>query len=168
MAHELLILDACVLIDFLAADETVIAAIAGHVGTVHVAPQVLAEVGGLDAVRATELGMQVVEPSLELVRQAAAVRGRLSFPDHVCLLLAVERGWTCVTNDAALRRVCESDGVPVLWGLELLAMLVEAGGLPVEAVLEVAEGIAAANPYIKADTMMRFRARVEAAKPTRR
>lgn len=165
MAHELLILDACVLIDFLAADETVISGITHHIGVVHVASTVVAEVDGLDAVKATELGMRVVDPPFELLTRAASHRGRLSFPDHVCLLLAVEQAWTCVSNDGALRRQCESEGVPVLWGLELLAMLVEARGMPADAAIEIAQAIAAVNPYIKTETLRRFRSRVLAANP---
>jgi hypothetical protein len=160
VAHELFILDACVLIDFVAADETVLSAIAQHLGIVHVASTILDEVDGLDEIRASELGLRVVEPPFEILSRASGRRSGLSFQDQVCLLLAVERGWTCVSNDGVLRRACDSDGVPVLWGLEILALLVEAGGIPVDVAVEVAEAIAAVNPYITADTVARFRARV--------
>ncbi len=70
MAHDLLILDACVLIDFVTADETVLTGIARHVGAVHVASTVLAEVGGLDEVRAVELGVRIIEPPLEVLQRA--------------------------------------------------------------------------------------------------
>ncbi|MFO7566746.1 MAG: hypothetical protein R6X02_29155 [Enhygromyxa sp.] len=118
----------------------------------------LAEVDNLDEARAIDLGVVVVEPSLELQARASARRGRLSFEDHICLLLAVERGWTCVTNDRALRSICQDEGVAVYWGLEVTARLVAAGGLPVDTAIELAERIAAVNPSITPEIVARFRA----------
>jgi hypothetical protein len=89
---ELLILDACVLIDLVDTDETVLTAIVRHLGPVHIAAQLLAEVDNLDESRARDLGLHIIEPSLDLLTQASTRRGRLSFEDHICLLLAVERG----------------------------------------------------------------------------
>jgi predicted nucleic acid-binding protein len=155
---ELLILDACVLIDLVEVDETVLSALVRHLGPVYIAAQVLAEVDNLDEARAIELGVQVVEPSLELLARASAGRARLSFQDHICLLLAAERGWACVTNDRALRRVCESEGVAVYWGLQIIAQLVHAGGLPVDAAIELAEQIGVVNPSITREILERFRA----------
>lgn len=50
-----------------------------------------------------------------------------------------------VTNDGRLRKACDEDEVPVLWGLEVLAQVVEAGGLPVKAAIELAKRMAACN-----------------------
>lgn len=158
--RELLILDACVLIDYLDVEEAVLGEVAHHVGTVHVASSVLREVGGLDNARAAALGIQVVEPELELLARAAVRRASLSFPDHVCLLLARERGWTCVTSDGALRRACLDDGVAVLWGLELLRLLVEQGVRAPQDAIRVAEGIAGVNAFITEAILERFRRRV--------
>lgn len=158
---DLLIVDACVLIDFLGADETVLSSIARGVGPIHVAQAVLDEVDGLDAARAAELGLTVVEPSFELASEAAAQRRGLSFADRVCLLLARERGWVCVSNDRALRAACGEDGVRTFWGLEVLALAVEVGEVPVPAALELAEAIARENPFITSAILERFRARVQ-------
>ncbi len=35
-----------------------------------------------------------------------------------------------MTNDKPLRRECEYEGVPLIWGIELICILVESGGLP--------------------------------------
>ena len=157
---SLLILDACVLIDYLDADESVLAEIARHLGCVHVAATVLEEVNGLDESRAAELGLRVVEPSLELLAEAAVRRGGLSFQDHVCLLLAKQEGWICVTSDGALRKACVDDGVQVLWGLEPIALLVERGHMAADVAVEVAGRIAAVNPYVTGEIVLRFVKRV--------
>lgn len=76
---DLLILDACVLIDLVEVDETVLSTMVRHLGPVHVAAQVLAEVDTLDEARAIDLGVHVIEPSLELLARASTGRARLSF-----------------------------------------------------------------------------------------
>ena len=62
---------------------------------------------------------------------AAAGRRRpgLSYYDHLCLLVAKQGGWTCVTNDGKFRRDCMAEKVPVLWGLEPMVELVAGGHL---------------------------------------
>jgi predicted nucleic acid-binding protein len=121
---RLLILDACVLIDFCDADPSVLRVVSRAVGAIHVATPVLAEVEQLDESTAESLGLRVVEPPLSMFAAAARKRGRLSPRDHLCLLMAKAEGWTCVSNDRALRTVWVADGVDVLWGLEMMGLAV--------------------------------------------
>ena len=155
-----LILDACVLIDFWDTDPSVITLVVRQIGPTHIAENLLAEVRQVDRSAAVEAGLTIIEPSLEMMTAAARRRTGLSFQDHLCLLLAREHGWTCVSNDGRLRRACAEDGVPALWGLELLAQVVEAGGIPAEAAIEVAKGMATLNPYLTEAVVARFVARV--------
>lgn len=159
-ARALLILDACVLIDFWDADPSAISLVVRHVGEVNIAENVLSEVKQVDRSEATMAGLTIVEPTLEMMTAAAGRRRGLSFQDHLCLLLARERGWTCISNDGRLRAACTEDGVPVLWGLETLAQVVEAGGLPAKAAVELAERMATTNPYLTNAVVTRFVARV--------
>lgn len=160
MPSDLLILDACVLIDFLSTDRNLLR-IAGLELTVHVASVVLAEVDDVDEGVLATLGVKVVEPSVELSTDAAGRRGALSFEDWVSLLLAEEEGWTCVTNDGRLRKECAQHNIDVLWGLELLAILVERGRLAAAAAVEAAEAMHRSNPrYISAEIVARFRAKL--------
>lgn len=164
MPHgDLFILDACVLIDYLDADASVIGEMARHLGRVHVAATVLAEVKELDETRAGELGLVVVEPPLELLAEAAGQRGGLSFQDHVCLLLAKREGWVCVTSDGALRKACVDDGMAVLWGLEPMALLVAGGHMTADVAVEMAERISGVNPYVTVEIVGRFAKRVRGA-----
>lgn len=153
---ELLILDACVLIDFVDADPSILAIVSKHVGTIHVASPVFEEVDQLDPSTAQSLGIDVVEPELELLSEAVRTRGRISVQDRLCFLLAKSKGWTCVSNDGHLRRVCVAEKVSVLWGLEMMGRAVEAGALPGDAAVAVARKIQESNPYITDDIVAAF------------
>lgn len=125
-----LILDANILIDFFKCDKTIIKLINTYVGQIYLATPVLNEVQEISESECIELGITLVEPELDQVMIAAEMRGPLSFQDHLCLILAKDRNLTCVTNDKPLRKECEYEGVPLIWGIELICILVEYGGLP--------------------------------------
>lgn len=155
-----LLLDANVLIDFYDADPTVFAIVASSVGEVQVASPVLAEVKQLSEVETQRIGVKVIDPPIEMLSKVAQRGGALAFADRLCLELARAEGWTCVTNDRPLRRECEAVGVPILWGLELIALTVEAGGLPASDAAELGRTIADANRYITEDVLERFLSRI--------
>jgi hypothetical protein len=161
---ELLIIDANVLIDFCKTDRTVLALVAKHVATVHVAEPVLAEVAQLDRPGAEALGLHVVQPEYTLMKTAASagVRSPLRFQDWVCLLLAKQRTWTCVTNDKRLRTECEAHAVTVLWGLQLLLRLVERRALPAAAAIDLARAIHAVNRRLPKEVIAAFTRQVKA------
>lgn len=125
-------MDANILIDFCKCDKTIVKLICNHVGQIFLASPVLAEINEIDEPECLELGINVVEPDLEIAIMAAEQKGPLSFQDNLCLLMAQKHGGTCVTNDKPLRRRCEREGVPLFWGIELICILVESGGLPAE------------------------------------
>ena len=148
-------MDANVLIDLCEADRTVIRLISDHVGTVHVPLPVLREeVDQIGDDEYAELGIVPVEPPLQTAAEAATRRDGLSFYDHLCLLLARDNGWTCVTNDGRLRRECSAEKVPVLWGLETVALLVDDGVLTAKAAEEIGRAIQHANPKFITDSVI--------------
>lgn len=155
-ASRILIVDACVLIDFYDADASVLAIISKALGPIHVASTVLAEVEGLDESAAESLGLRVIEPSFEMFAAAATRRGGLSPRDHICLIMAKGENWTCVSNDKALRNACAEEQVAVLWGLEMMGLAVEAGELPGEVAKDVARRISQVNPMITDALVERF------------
>jgi len=161
---RLLILDACVLIDFCEVDVSVLAVVSRAIGTIHVASPVLAEVAQLDESAAASHGLRVVEPPLSVFTAAAQKRGRLSVQDHLCLLLAKAEGWTCVSNDRALRAACLVEGIDVLGGLEMMGLAVERGHLPRADAERVAWAIHDVNPFISEDLVLAFVARYVHAK----
>jgi predicted nucleic acid-binding protein len=149
-------LDACVLIDFATSDVSVLTLVSAHVGQVHVPSPVFDEVEQIDDTLASSLGLKLIEPTLEMLVEAGAARGRLSFQDRICVLVAKAGGFTCVSNDRSLRATCTAEGVPVLWGLELLVELVSARALPAESAREVATQIMTANKRMDAALFDRF------------
>lgn len=153
-------MDACVLIDVCQSDRSIITLVSQHLGEVHVATTVLAEVAQLDESEAVSLGIKLVEPSLEMAAEAAAARGVLSFNDRLCLLLAKQNRWTCVSNDRALRCECTSVGVPLMWGLEMVAVLVERGALPSASAREIGLAVFRSNRFLGRSVLQRFLLRI--------
>lgn len=150
MELKLFIVDANVLIDFCTTDASVLTLVTKHVGSVHVAEPVLSEVRQLDREKAEALGLCLVMPEVELLKRAgtASVRSPLRFQDWVCLLLAKERDWTCVTNDKRLRRECDAWQVSSMWGLQLLLRLLDRGIITANEAVDLAEAIHAVNRRI--------------------
>lgn len=156
----LLLVDANVLIDYATADLSVLALVVEHLGPVYVARDVLDEVDQLDEDACERLGVKVVDGTVEQILEAGAARGGLSFADRMCLILARDGGWTCVSNDGPLRRACIAEGAKVMWGLQMMLELVAAGGLEAEAAIVVAEAIGEGNRWIGAAVIAEFRRKV--------
>jgi len=164
-----LVLDANVLIDYALSEPSVLGLAARHLGPVLVPFPVLEEVDQLSEEDCTGLGLTVVEPTADEMLAAAAAGGRLSFQDHLCFLLARKDGATCVTNDSRLRRECTGSGIEVLWGLEVMADLVETHALETEFALATARAIHEANPrHITNGILNRFEARLRSLGKPRR
>lgn len=153
-----MILDASVLIDLLDADRTVFRHIADHIGPVYVASVVVNELRSTESEDVlVELGLLILETEIEDAYTAVTWTGPTSFQDNICLLTAKRYGGICVTNDKSLRKLCVRENVPILWGLELLGELYNAGGISKKKVIEIAEYIHQLNPYhITADILQRF------------
>ena len=151
-----LIVDANILIDYFTCDRTIIKLICTYVGQIHLATPVLSEVKEISENDCLELGITLVEPSLEqLILATTGRRGPLSFQDRLCLILAKDQRWTCVTNDKPLRKECNSEGVPLIWSIELVCNLVEAGGLPAAHAKDIILCIHQNNPRYISDAIVR-------------
>ena len=149
--------DASVLIDIADANEAVLALIAQHVARVVIPTPVLAEVDSLDALKCAALGLEVVEPTLDQLREAAVPHPALSFADKVCLIVARDAGGTCWTNDGPLGDECHAIGVRRMRGLRPLIALVEAGVRALDVAVGTVALISANNPYITPPIVAEFR-----------
>jgi len=146
-SRKLMIMDACVLIDFIKVERSVLELVVKHVGPLHVASPVVDEVKEIDDENElVALGLIIVEPEIEDAYTAGIQSGPLSFQDWLCLLTARRHGFTCVTNDRNLRKLCRQEGVPLLWGLELLIELHKAGGITGKEAEALAKTIRQSNP----------------------
>lgn len=155
------IADANVLIDYAQTSPDILGLVARHIGPVYVAAAVLDEVEQLDEAQCQAIGLTPVEGSLAQMTEAAQRGGPLSFQDKLCLVLARDNGWACLSNDGPLREACKAQGVSVVWGLEIMLWLVQARHLDADKAIEVAEAIHLSNPlYITRKIITTFRHKV--------
>lgn len=144
---KLMILDACVLIDFIKVERAILELVVKNVGLLYVTSPVVDEVREVEnGSELIDLGIVIIDPDIEDAFTAGGKSGSLSFEDWLCLLTAKRHGFICVTNDKNLRRHCEADGVSLLWGLELVAALHKTGGITGKEAATFAKGIRKTNP----------------------
>ena len=157
MAQTVLLTDADVLIDYRESEIKILELVVQHMGRVVVLAPVLDEVQGVTPAQCAQLGIEVVEVETEQLVRATEVESRVSFNDRLCLVACREEGWTCVTNDGALRRLCERHGVATRFGLGLMVDLVAVGALTRRRAMAVARQIQASNPlHINEHVIQRF------------
>ena len=157
MAQTVLLTDADVLIDYRESEIKSLELVVQHIGRVVVLAPVLDEVQGVTPAQCTQLGIEVVEVETEQLVRASEVESRVSFNDRLCLVACREEGWTCVTNDGALRRLCEHHGVATRFGLGLMVDLVAVGALTKRRTMAVARQIQASKPlHINERVLARF------------
>lgn len=162
-ASSWFIADANVLIDYAQTSPDILGAFARFVGPVYVEAAIVEEVKQLDQQTCDALGLTVVQANLAQLAQASVRGGALSFEDKLCLILARDNGWTCLSNDGPLRRACMLQGVTVAWGLEIMVTLVSRHQLHPDRAIEVAESIHIVNPiYITRKIVDTFRAKIRA------
>lgn len=91
----------------------------------------------------------------------ASLAGSLTRPATI-LVTCREGGWTCVTNDGALRRLWDRHGVKTRSGLALMVDLVAAGALTQQKAASIARRIQSSNPgHINERVLRRFLAALE-------
>ena len=144
---KILLMDANVLIDYQKSDSTVLGLVNKHVAEVRILTAIIEEVDGLEIVDCESLGIKVIEPDLHQLGRAASKRGKLSFQDHLCLIVASDAGFVCVTNDKSLRSACREKKVCTLWGLEIMTALVEASAMSATDAIQIAENMHLSNPW---------------------
>lgn len=150
-----LIFDANILIDLFQCDSALFTLISKHVAQVAIPSTILEEVRELTLDDINKLGILLITPTVEQLAAAAARNvGPLSFHDWLCLMLAKERGWACITNDKALRKQCSARGVKIMWEFEMLCLLVEKGGLSKEKCKTKILQIQKNNPFFITDRIV--------------
>lgn len=166
MVQTVLLADADVLIDYRESELDILKLVVQHIGRVVVLAPVLDEVQGVTPTQCRQLGIEVVEIMTEQLLQASEGESRVSFNDYLCLIACRDEGWTCVTNDGALRRLCQRHGVATRFGLGLMVDLVAVGVLTRRRALAIARQIQTSNPiYINERVITRFRAALVATIP---
>ena len=142
-----LLADADVLIDYRDSEMAIMELVARHIGRVVVLAPILDEVRDFTATECEQLGIEVIEVETDRLLRAADVESRISFNDRLCLVVCRDEGWTCVTNDRALRQLCARYRVKTRFGLALMVDLVARGALTRRRAVDVATQIQVSNPF---------------------
>lgn len=162
LATSWFIADANVLIDYVQTSPDILGMVSKFAGPVHIEAAILDEVKQLDLEKCKAIGLIVVHANLTQFVQASARGGALSFEDKLCLIMARDNGWTCLSNDGPLRSACVAQGVKVVWGLEIMVTLVSKRYLHPQRAIEVAKSIQAVNPiYITKGIIDNFCRKIE-------
>ncbi len=160
------IADANVLIDYVKTSPEMLALVVRHLGPVCVEATIVDEVQQLDHAKCKAIGLSVVQASLQQLTEASRRGGPLSFEDKLCLVMARDHGWICLSNDGALRAECLKQGIAVAWGLEIMLRLIALDHLDIKRAVEVAESIHVINPiYITRKIFSEFRSKARAVAP---
>jgi hypothetical protein len=140
-----LLFDADVLIDFCSVDRKIIRKISDNLGCARVAREVLREVNDLTEKQCEGLNLLVETPTESEVNEALSLDEPLSFQDKLTLVMARDRGWTCITNDRKLRRTCMMRDVKSRRGLSLIVDTVRLGAMNESDAVGLAEEIGKIN-----------------------
>lgn len=144
---KLLIMDACVLIDYIKAEPELFKLISTNIGQLHVVSVIYEEVDQIETLdQLAEYGISLIEPDIDDAFLAAQIDGGTSFQDNLCFLTAKRHGFICVSNDKQLRALCTNSQVPTVWGLELILKLVKAKGLSLTKAKKIGTMIQQNNP----------------------
>ncbi len=160
---QFMIMDACVLIDYMNGKPDLFKLISSYIGPIYVATPILEEVDSIKSIEELEeLGLIPIEPEIEDLFTADDMEGQTSFQDNICYLTAKRNNFTCVSNDTNLRRQCKNANIPVLWGLELILALTKAGGLLKKEAARIAKDIQKSNPrHINKNILKDFEAQLK-------
>lgn len=139
------LLDANVILDYLEAEPRILDLADEHLGSIHVLAATLKELDSQSVSKLRQHGFVVkvatgaqVDKADEIHRAAPQGNRQPSDHDCLCLVVAHEEGFVCVTSDRRLRDACQARDVPTLWGLEVMLLLVRGGWLRAEETITIA------------------------------
>lgn len=156
-----LITDSCVLIDYFRYGKDALLTLASSVRVV--VPDVLVadELSDFDTGELLDAGIEIIATPTELLTEAMSRSRPLSFYDWTCFLLAKNERWTLVTNDAKLKRQCDTSDVRARWGLWPLVNIVKAGLFSKERAADIVQAMAEGNPRLTSAIVGDFGKRIE-------
>jgi rRNA-processing protein FCF1 len=155
-----IISDANILIDYVSANTKILSLASKHLYEIYFPTTLLKEVPIISQQAIKTLGIQLIEPELKQVIEAAQHDTGTSPEDRLCYVLARDNHWACATNDKKLRRLCSNNNVICLWGFEIMVELVRQSVLSVEEAVKTAQKISAINPRITKSVVADFIAKV--------
>ena len=157
LSNSIVILsDANVLIDYYKANKKILFLATQNLFQIYVPRSVLKEVKQLSIKNAKEIGIKIIDPTLEQLFESSQRGGKLSFQDKLCLSIARDNKWICATNDKVLRKECTKQKVSIIWGLEVMIQLNSDGFLSKKEAIKTVQSIGKENLRITQKTVERF------------
>lgn len=152
-----LLTDACVLIDFCKENINLLGLASQHIGQIIIPKPVLRkEVYQLTVEDCDRLGLSIYTPTIEQLERAIIPRSGLSEQDKLCLVIAIDEGYSLFTNDTALLKAAKKENVDVHWGLEIVVRLAHKGILSHKEAFETARSICRRTPFPEEMIMKEF------------
>jgi rRNA-processing protein FCF1 len=159
MGQTAIISDANVLIDYAKSAPEILGLISRYIRQLYIPLPILREVRQLNRNSVEKLGVKIIEPTLEQIIEANKIRTdkpTISKEDAICLVIAKDNDWSCLTNDRALRICCSEFRVHCLWGIGIMQILVSNGKLSPEKAVKIAQDIQSKNKYITESVIKNF------------
>jgi rRNA-processing protein FCF1 len=161
--------DANGLIDYISVERTlVLRLVSEHLFPIKLPRSILEEVDQLTQDQAEALGMEIVEETIDQLREASVRGGALSHEDKLCFAFARDNNWAIWTSDKPLHTKCNTDGIPVYWGLQLMLDLCQVDKLDPSYALDAAKAIEQMNERITIDLLLRFQDKLSQFPPPER
>ena len=149
--------DANVLIDYISVERTmVLRLVSEHLFPIKLPRSILNEVDQLTQDQAEALGMEIIEETIDQIREAAVRGGALSHADKLCFAIARDNHWAIWTSDKPLHKKCKAQGISVYWGLQLMLELCRIDKLDPTDALEAAQKIEQVNERISEGVLTEF------------
>ena len=149
--------DANVLIDYISVERTlVLRLVSEHLFPIKLPRSILNEVDQLTQDQAEALGMEIVEETIDQIKEAAVRGGALSHVDKLCFAIARDNQWAIWTSDKPLHKKCKAEDIPVYWGLQLMLELCKSDKLDPTYALETAQKIEQVNKRISKEVVSQF------------
>jgi rRNA-processing protein FCF1 len=141
----MILLDANVVIDYRESDKNILKLFSEGVEQLCISAGVLLKIRNFSEDDCGKLSIEVLVPAANEMANIKA-SGRLAMDDQECLAVTAERGLAVCSNDKLLRRRCSAKGIRVVWGLELMMILVERKLLDKARAKKIASSIRESNP----------------------
>ncbi len=156
-----LLVDACVLIDYL--DHLPIFTIADkNIGKIYVITNTIDEVNGLSEAMCLQSGFTIIEPTRE--QQSQAEDSDIKPPeDALCFQTAKDNNYVFVTNDKPLRKVCKKAHIELLWGCHIVVCLVKRKKMSKEEAKRVIKDIHSKNKRNKKEILTKLCSQIDGA-----
>ena len=156
-----ILFNANALIDFQKTDFSVLGEVRQHLGNLYLLKEIRDEVQGLTQKDCRSVDLKVISSKDHIKNIANQPYGSLSRPDRLNLYTSIDSGFSLVTNDLNLRKACEERQVKIIWGLQLLLILIEKSDYSINDAIKIGKMIGNKNRYISEEIVNDFVARAE-------